>query len=592
MASKDSKQHIGLDDKDRVRIIFDRGDDEYRQDHPGGLRNGGREKDGSASGKTLIETIQDELEAVEEYYPKDSRSYFIPREKVREIMSKSRVLGVIRKLACFKHLPSAEAKSLRDSILGDKNPCWKLLAVLIANGKQEDLRRLLEEDVSDHCLPFPFHSSSPYRCRIPHHSHPTIAGWSKKTRIDASCWSYAVKAPYFKRPVDKHLHYVLDSMEVLPILDSGPLKGKVADGDTASGGFGEVKMVRLPPSHFNFGSVGSQLDRRDPQFALKRLFSGNRDSFNKELASLLSFRDKEDDHLIKLLVSFEIQKQSGTEYYLVFPWAQGTLWDFWKRFKGQHERVSLSIWMADQCYHLAKALQGVHNERDQHLRLIQDIDSTQHELYGRHGDVKAENVLWFGKDNNQNFLALTDFGLGRLHTKYSRSGVDPKSVDKSATYKAPEFSLREGLLSRASDIFSLGCTYLEFVTWYLEGFRSAAQEFADYRMEFDPENGFDADIFFSIEDRNTAKERAVVKPKVKEWIKRLRQSSLNTNYTDQFLDLIEERMLEPDSKKRISSSELVKELDNYSIACRSDTDYREGPAKGRKPGRERTQRRL
>jgi serine/threonine protein kinase len=310
------------------------------------------------------------------------------------------------------------------------------------------------------------------------------------------------------------------------------------------------------------------------------LFSTNIDEFNKELASLLAFQDDTKQHLIKLLASFEIKGEHSSTFYLVFPWADGDLWKFWKVHDAINVRLPLSQWMAEQCYKLAQALKSVHNDRDRHMRLLPSIKEEEHDLYGRHGDIKAENVLWFRRED---ILVITDFGLGRLHTKISRSNQDPKTLERTATYRAPEFDTQDGKISRASDIFSLGCMFLEFVTWYLEGFDSVDLHFPAYREEKDIYN-FITDTFFRIEGAPGQLGTPIIKPQVKNWIQRLRENHNCTHYILDFLDLIEGSMLDPNSKTRYDSSRVVDRLYVLSRTCRVDSSYSEEPVLTATPG--------
>ena len=148
-------------------------------------------------------------------------------------------------------------------------------------------------------------------------------------------------------------------------------------------------------------------------FALKKLTASDQTSFSDEIASLLAFISEDKEHLVKLLSSFEIRSyhKKRTEYYLLFPWADGTLWDFWKLNDAMDKRANLSQWMSHQCYQLAHALKVFHNERRNQLR--PDMEEESKELYGRHGDVKAENILWFAKQSrlvlyvtSKGFMAL------------------------------------------------------------------------------------------------------------------------------------------------------------------------------------------
>ncbi|KAK8033510.1 hypothetical protein PG991_002908 [Apiospora marii] len=314
-----------------------------------------------------------------------------------------------------------------------------------------------------------------------------------------------------------------------------------------------------------------QNGKEDCAFALKRLHASDQTSYSREVASLLTFIGNENKHLVQLLVSFEIQShgKGPPRYYLLFPWADGTLWDFWKLNDALDHRISLSKWMSDQCHRLAEALQIFHNERRKQFR-IPDDEAQQEELYGRHGDIKAENILWFKR---QSRLVLNDFGLARLHSKISRSMQDPNGMPRTETYRAPEFDMPDSKISRSSDIFSLGCAFLEFATWFVEGFHSADVEFVDARSEQDPLTPeYTLDTFFRIEEQSGHKV-SVIKPQVKDWIQRLRRHQNCTQYISDFLDLIEQHMLDPDPKERWESRRVVHKLWVLRESCRTDTMY-------------------
>lgn len=276
-------------------------------------------------------------------------------------------------------------------------------------------------------------------------------------------------------------------------------------------------------------------------------------------------------HLIQLLTTFCVEEEGRKTFYLVFPWAEGTLWDYWERNKlrDRRDRLARTPWMAREVFEIARALQCVHNERRQHLKQYPGLTTGKNaelkkELYGRHGDIKAENILYFSGNDT---LVISDFGLGRLQTKYSRSNNNPKTLEKSATYRAPEFDLTDGRISRASDVFSLGCMYLEFVTWYLMGYHAVSEDFTEFRMEEDATYGFESDTFFTIENG-----KPIIKSKVQQWIQMLRRHGDASAYTNQLLDTIE-KMLAPTSEGRIKIQKLTRELDLFRETCERDPSY-------------------
>ncbi|KAM7201304.1 kinase-like protein [Rhypophila sp. PSN 637] len=601
MSPSSQPRRLGLKDN-KVSICLDRGEAaeaEHLRNHPETVAEHTRCHD--HTGHTIISIIKCELDEACVPYPEGANRFFIPRRKLRSILSPERVLELIKHLTCCNHLSATQKKHLRDKICSPKTACWKLLAVLVGIGEQEQLFKLVELDlVSDRCLPIqpvdgPCNGQKDCHTNEQHHTYRIMAQWPKGKRREASVWSYMVKAPYFSRRRGQHNHYIFDINDVLPVRKTFSISSpnapkshrRTENGhEVFASGFSNVEKVELDESHFHFeGLEAWNRGSGGRRFALKTLHSRCQETFSNELASLISFQDQEDKHLIEVLATFEVVKEGKSTYHLLFPWAQGDLWAFWMNHGSRDQRIPRGLWMAQQIYHIAKALMAVHNEREQHLRQhplkgVGDGNSRQIDLFGRHGDIKAENILWF---EDKDSLVITDFGLGRINSKYSRSGVDPKSVDKTATYRAPEFDLSWGTISRASDIFSLGCMCLEFVTWYLLGWKAVVDEFPLYRTEPDIHD-IDADTFFTIEglvrDKDgkvivRTNERALVKPRVREWIRKLRESEDSSCYTLQLLELIEEKMLEPVSSNRITSSELVRKLKVLADTCERTPSFYE-----------------
>ena len=73
--------------------------------------------------------------------------------------------------------------------------------------------------------------------------------------------------------------------------------------------------------------------------------------------------------------------------------------------------------------------------------------------------------------------------------------------------------------------------------------------------------GFDGDEFFSIRKDEISPDKPILKPAVKEWIWQLQEAASGTPYMVDVLDLIGNRMLDPDTRTRIRATELVQELE-------------------------------
>ncbi|KAK7981515.1 kinase-like protein [Apiospora saccharicola] len=575
---------LEIKDHPGIHQCLDRGNTFFDEDVPMHARlQSNRTSYTNHNWKDIAKKLSDDLwDAIENPpgWGGDATNY-VPRRKLRSIVTPERAGCIISGLGSFN---SHEVEILvhaafHGGSIGGKyrKPTVKLLAALACCGAVDKYLDLVHKGVSDICLPpvydKPGQIKLPLRCQ--------------------SKWAYRLNAPYFKSGSSGtstqglHHHYILNVNDVLPIVSSelhehgtsssrSRTVTKSSEGKgPQEGGFSRVSRVKFHPDHYNFGT---QDGGKDCAFALKRLHASDQTSYSREVASLLTFIGNGNKHLVQLLVSFEIQShgKDPPRYYLLFPWADGTLWDFWKLNDALDRRINLSQWMSDQCYRLAEALQIFHNERKKQFR-IPDDEAHQEELYGRHGDVKAENILWFKR---QSRLVLNDFGLARLHSKISRSMQDPIGMPRTETYRAPEFDLPDSKISRSSDIFSLGCAFLEFATWSVEGFHSADVEFVDARSEKDPHAPeVTLDTFFKIEEYSGNK-IPVIKPKVRNWIQRLRNNDNCTHYIADFLDLIEQHMLDPDSKTRWESGRVVDKLWVLRKGCHTDTTYWKEPVKG------------
>jgi len=200
--------------------------------------------------------------------------------------------------------------------------------------------------------------------------------------------------------------------------------------------------------------------------------------FLHEIQTLRRFDHVKNPYIIKLLASFEQPDQEDhINYHLIFPWAWGNLSNFWTNHHEFTKVPGFTTWMARQCTGLASGLALIHNYDEDNDNQTYDLlalteDGERIPEYGRHGDLKPENILWFPKGTESNgasgTLVLSEFGLTTYHGKRSRSNSPAGTMVVGLTYRPPESDGR-GSVSRAFDIWSLGCTFLDFVTWYLRG---------------------------------------------------------------------------------------------------------------------------
>lgn len=199
-------------------------------------------------------------------------------------------------------------------------------------------------------------------------------------------------------------------------------------------------------------------------------------AFEREVSVLKRLSTRHDPHVVKLLATFE----QGESYHMILTWADGgTLRDLWSHYK---QRPQLTKGLIAS---IMKQLVGLADA----LRLLHEYgrDSDGGKIYGKHGDIKPENILWFKPDDNGNLeledvendlgtLAISDFGLSEI----SKS-ADATSVRAwTPTYRPPEADL-VGKASQASDMWAFGCVLIEFLVWMTAGWDGVEERFPSAR---------------------------------------------------------------------------------------------------------------
>lgn len=104
------------------------------------------------------------------------------------------------------------------------------------------------------------------------------------------------------------------------------------------------------------------------------------------------------------------------------------------------------------------------------LRGLCDGLNVLHDRNCRHGDIKPENILLFTEGGYMGTLRLADVGLAKIHelatTQRIREYLHTGTNEATLRYVAPQFG---DVISRKSDVWALGCVFLEFLIWTLYG---------------------------------------------------------------------------------------------------------------------------
>jgi serine/threonine protein kinase len=273
----------------------------------------------------------------------------------------------------------------------------------------------------------------------------------------------------------------------------------------------------------------------------------------------------------------------------MFPYADANLRTYWDaRPSPNFDDITL-LWSLKQMAGIASALNSIHNfavtvplsvDAPGNVRVKDDAKLSvekKEELYGRHGDIKPENILWFRHcpetDDENGILQIADFGLGRFHGRDSRSKVPPDSVLGSPTYEPPECQLHKPV-SRAYDIWSLGCLYLEFITWLLKG-SAEIEGFSNFRgkTRHGSKEGLNDDYFFTIIKISDAESYAEVREEVVEWVDQLHEHEKCSALIHDLLDLIMTDVLLTDAGRRIDAQWLFHKLKSYLNKAKKDKIY-------------------
>jgi len=182
--------------------------------------------------------------------------------------------------------------------------------------------------------------------------------------------------------------------------------------------------------------------------ALKRLHSTREEDFNVEVEVLKAFTNRPHPHLVKLLATFRWKGR----YYLMFPYANANLRKYWESTPTPEFTPITIAWSLQQCKGIASGLMAIHEYRTSLVVGLPTSPSKAHsrrgsenlgsslvpegpeKKYGRHGDIKPENILWSdeylpdenGKPNDLGLLLIADFGLMDFHGRQTRSEVLPE----------------------------------------------------------------------------------------------------------------------------------------------------------------------
>ncbi|KAI0477809.1 hypothetical protein GGR56DRAFT_427518 [Xylariaceae sp. FL0804] len=510
-----------------------------------------------------------DLEREESKHGGESRESFLPLGKLFELLSRDRVERLLEEIFPGDDEPLGQ---MVNAVCDPKTGRLLILATLIAMKKAQSITHFIKNDVRDSHLPLRRFTEPGNKNRILFYRKcdkeddpecqplDCLDGHWKYFEMGDFCdYQYRFVVPFFAMAQREVVFHKIEEPKVcLPFLEWEQL---------TRGGYATVSKVKMHPSHHDF--VDKDTSESNPYFAVKQIWSTDHQEFKDEVKALEKFcgPKRGHRHLIRLLMAI----QHGDKYYLVFRLATGNLENLWQQRQMNPGSISDVRWLMEQCLGLTDGLKKIHK----HLSLSPDAGlvrpDSESKNRGRHGDITPRNILFFDIPDNKPDLVITDFGLTSFHSDKSISRVAIERVGGlSSTYRPPEYDLKD-TITQAYDMWSLGCLYLEFISWFLTGDRNIKAVFTQARVKDDIINPdspqWAGDKFFNILEGV-----ATVKKSVLDWITELKEHPQCAPCLHDFLDLIQEKLLNPEKRKRARAEACRAEIEKISKKC-SDDQY-------------------
>lgn len=505
------------DGRSSITSIYDLGFDAAPEPSPDGFTTLGLHQVAEADIEgSILKLIEDNLQM-----SKMDNQQYLPLDKFEAIFS-SQAVELLMKANASKL--AGEPRQRHRQIMGPGDRSFRrILATLVMVQQVPYVENFIDAGIGDADIPVRRSDEGVVQGFTTRHDKNVIRflqSWSRSSAELFFLYQRMFFVPFFDIRENQLCSYEFGSEIRLPWQHYG---------EKTSGGHGLVHKVQIHPEHLRFRSPSANVssfgehrsadghetaDQEPLNFALKEIFTLDREAHRQELHALeMSFGQKQSErHLIKLLLTF----QHGERCYLLFEWADGNLEEFWESHKVDAMSDS---WALKQCLGVATALKRIHGtatwQEEERKRLALETGGKPQRDWGRHGDIKPRNILWFKSHGDEHHhLVISDLGLTQFHSELTKSAVPVSRIGGfTQAYRPPEMDLGRGI-SQSYDIWSLGCVLLEFCLWYCLD-ANAINIFLDRRAVEDESDtqGLEEDKFFNVVEKS-GKRRAYLKPVV------------------------------------------------------------------------------
>ncbi|KAF5687279.1 CMGC kinase [Fusarium circinatum] len=394
---------------------------------------------------------------------------------------------IIRQLDTVK-IGLEDAEACSDVILGtDKTSFLRVFAILAIVERSGDIQALIDADLHDERFPLVQRSE--------HHLTAQICmaklGWSHMQRDYFNINQLRMSPRFFALEEEYEAqHYDMPKGQMLPWVLCRDSYG--VHEETLSGGCGQVVKYKIDADSHGFAPLLEKLGFYGSFVAVKSLKDTHKEQGapNKELEMLKQFSGFSHPNIITLLATYTLHNRS----HFIFPAAEYDLLMYWKIHPGPLVNpASVNseglLWLSGQIRNIVGALAHIHEGKKAHMNM--------ETMFGRHGDIKPANILWFrSRKEQRGVFVISDFGIADAHREETRSIIPAADLPVTPRYRAPECDIRDGRISRAYDVWSLGCVLLEMACWIL-GANELREQFKEILMS--PYiTGVKTDIYFDI----------------------------------------------------------------------------------------------